>query len=174
MTQEDGASFEEQILSVPYFDNLSLLKNIEERIKSREELSSLINKSKNAQGQPFLYLLCYKAAWDIINYILDLEDINLDISVVTDKDGDSCIHGLLQYIIEEQDMELGKYILENLIECGFDISIKNKQNLTPLDYYLQKNGGKADEIVDLLISAGFNGGEEQGDEGQEVDELDED
>lgn len=172
MTQQDGASFEEQILSVPNLDNLSLFKTIEQQIGSNEVLSSLINKSKNIQGQPLLYLLCYKAAWDTLNSILDSETIDLDISVVTDRDGDSCIHGLLLYILEEQDMELGRYILENLIECGFDINIKNKKGLNPLDFYLERNGGKADEIVDLLISAGFNGGEEQGNEGEEVEESD--
>ncbi|XBW35600.1 hypothetical protein QEN19_001174 [Hanseniaspora menglaensis] len=174
MTQPDGASFEEQLLSVPNLDNLSLFKSIEKEIDDIKKFSVLINSSVNTQGQPFLYLLCFKAAWDTINYILDTDSIELDDSVVTEREGDSCIHGILEYIVEEQDFEIGEYILENLIECGFNVSIKNKKNQTPLDYYLERNGGKADDVVDILMSAGFFSTVEQGDKGEEVDELDED
>ena len=173
MSAEDsqGASYQEQLLSIPNLDNLSLFQTIETEINDAEKFSSLINSAKNVQGLPFLYLLCYKAAWDTLNYILDSDTIMLNDEVLTDDvSKDSCIHGLMKYCVEEDDVSFSKYILENLIECGFNVKVKNANNLTPLDYYLQKNGNKPDEIVDVLMSTEFNN---DIDEGIEIDEFDE-
>lgn len=169
--QSQGASYEEQLLSIPNLDNLSLFQTIEQEINDPEKFSTLINTSKNVQGLPFLYLLCYKAAWDTLNYILDSETIQLNDEVLTDDNNkDSCIHGLMRYCIEEEDVSFTKYILENLIECGVNVAIKNAGNLTPLDYYLSQTGNKPDEIVDVLMSTEFNN---DIDEGVEIDEYDE-
>jgi hypothetical protein len=166
-----GASYKEQLLSIPNLDNLSLFQTIEQEINDADKFSTLINTSTNVQGLPFLYLLCYKAAWDTLNYILDSTTIQLNDEVLTsDNNKDSCIHGLMRYCIEEEDVSFTKYILENLIECGVNVTIKNANNLTPLDYYLSQTGNKPDEIVDVLMSTEFNN---DIDEGIEIDEYDE-
>ncbi|CCH44346.1 hypothetical protein BN7_3909 [Wickerhamomyces ciferrii] len=152
---DEGASFKEQILDVARRNNTELFDEILANAAG-EQISDIINHSKDALGNTPLHLAAKYGSFEVLDTILDQEGTEVDpVNVI---DGDTPLHLAVRY--SETEPEHGAFIAETLIEAGADARIKNKGGFTPVQLIHNENP----QLRELLQSAEYAAALEQ--EGQ--------
>lgn len=148
MSGEEGASLSEQLLDASRRNNDDLFNSVVETVGGdREQLSQLINGSRDPMGNTALHLSCQYGSWEVLDKILDL-DADIEVDPRNTRDGDTPLHVAVRYSVEEP--EHGTFIARNLIEVGADPRIRNNHGQKPADLI---HGGELDDLFDLLQGA---------------------
>ncbi|GMG27395.1 unnamed protein product [Ambrosiozyma monospora] len=166
-TEDSGASAAEQVIEAARRNNVDLLNSIYESYASKpDQLISLLNSAKDATGNSALHLCCKYGNYEVMDNILDLEGVNVNPQHPLTLD--TPLHYAVNYSFEEPDYAL--FLIENLIEVGADVKLKNKDGLKPV----QLLGDSNEKIRDTLESAEYAINVKPEAEGEVVEDLDSD
>ncbi|CAN6675044.1 hypothetical protein TRVA0_081S00232 [Trichomonascus vanleenenianus] len=147
MTQDEGASPQEQVLEAVRRNNVDLLKEVLAKVNDVTKTAELINGARDPVGNSPLHLGGMNGSDDAVDLILDQEGVEVD--PVNRIDGDTPLHLAVKYSKDEP--EHGLYMVEMFIEAGSDPRIRNKNGVKPIELADKQNS----ELIHLLQSAEF-------------------
>lgn len=173
MSEQDGATLEEQLLDAARRNNVDLLEHVYDRLEEdAAKIADLINTARDPLGNTALHLCCRNGSWDVLDSLLDQEG-GIEIDPQNVADGDTPLHAAVRYALDEP--EHGTFIVRNLVDVGADARIRNNHRQKPLD--LIHGGDEVETLIDLLQGAELaadNDGSEEEEVEDDVEDFDED
>lgn len=161
-----GASPAEQLLEAARRNNTDLLQELLAKYQDKpEEAIELINKAKDPSGNGALHLAAKYGNYEVMDQLLDIEGVNVNLQAT--MNGNTPLHYAVSYSF--QDPEYALFLVNELINCGADPSIKNKENLKPIEIV----GDSNEEIKTALESAEYASTFDQNIEEIPDDDIDE-
>lgn len=147
-TDTAGASPSEQLLEAARRNNVDLLHELLNKYQDKpNEAIELINSAVDAAGNGALHLSAKYGNYEVMDQLLDLDGVNVNIR--SKMNGNTPLHYAVLYSFEDQEFSL--FLVNELINCGADCSIKNNDNLKPIDII----GDSNPEIKEALESAQY-------------------
>lgn len=148
MSDNNGASSAEQLMEVARRNNTDLLEQLLAEFQDKpQEAINLINTAKDPSGNGALHLAAKYGNYEVMDHLLDIDGV--DVNLQSSMNGYTPLHYAVAYAFE--DAEYALFLVNELINCGADPSIKNKDNLKPIDLI----GSSNDEIKLALESAEY-------------------
>lgn len=160
---EEGALYLEQLLECARRNNVELFQQICEEVPGHEELSKLINSTKETitHNTP-LHIATQLGNWEFIDKVLDVEGVEID---PLNREGDTPLHLAVKYAADEP--EHGYFIIDNLVDAGLDASIIDRHGLKPVNYV------KDNEELRVLLESAEYAADAGNIEGEDAGDLDE-
>lgn len=176
-TETVGASPSEQLLEAARRNNVDLLHDLLAKYQDKPaEAIELINSAFDPAGNGALHLAAKYGNYEVMDQLLDIDGV--DVNVKAKMNGNTALHYAASYSF--QDSEYALFLVNELINCGADCSIRNNDNLKPIDII----GDSNEEIKEALESAEYASAFDQNiediadnedvDEGSDDDEEEED
>lgn len=129
-TSTVGASPSEQLLEAARRNNTDLLQELLSKCHDKpQEAIELINSAKDPSGTGALHLAAKYGNYEVMDQLLDIEGV--DVNIKATLNGNTPLHYAAAYSFE--DPEYALFLVNELINCGADPSIRNKENLKPID-----------------------------------------
>ncbi|KAG0675812.1 hypothetical protein C6P40_001552 [Pichia californica] len=167
-TETLGASPSEQLLETARRNNTDLLQELLSKYQDKpQEAIELINSAKDSSGNGALHLAAKYGNYEVMDHLLDIDGV--DVNIKATMNGNTPLHYAVLYSF--QDPEYSLFLVNELINCGADPSIRNNDNLKPIDLI----GNSNDQIKEALESAEYAAAFDQNDivDIPEDDDLDE-
>lgn len=143
-----GASPSEQLLEAARRNNTDLLTELLSKYQDKpQEAIDLINSAKDSSGNGALHLAAKYGNYEVMDHLLDIDGV--DVNLQAKLNGNTPLHYAVSYSFD--DPEYALFVVNELINCGADPSIKNKENLRPIDVI----GNSNEEIKMALESAEY-------------------
>lgn len=163
-----GASPSEQLLEAARRNNTDLLKELLSKYQDKpHEAIELINTAKDPSGNGALHLAAKYGNYEVMDHLLDIDGV--DVNIKATMNGNTPLHYAVSYAFEDPEYSL--FLVNELINCGADPSIRNKENLKPIDLI----GNSNEQIKEALEAAEYASTFDQNDiiDIAEDDDLDE-
>ncbi|GAV30228.1 hypothetical protein PMKS-003737 [Pichia membranifaciens] len=129
-TSTIGASPSEQLLEAARRNNTDLLQELLSKYHDKPQAAiELINTAKDSSGIGALHLAAKYGNYEVMDQLLDIEGV--DVNIKATLNGNTPLHYAAAYSFE--DPEYALFLVNELINCGADPSIRNKENLKPID-----------------------------------------
>lgn len=155
-TEVAGASPSEQLLEAARRNNSDLLHELLSKYHDKpQEAIDLINTAKDPSGNGALHLAAKYGNYEVMDHLLDIEGV--DVNIKATMNGNTPLHYATAFSFEDPEYSL--FLVNELINCGADPSIKNKENLKPIDLI----GNSNEQIKMALESAEYASTFDQGD-----------
>ncbi|CAI5760132.1 unnamed protein product [Candida verbasci] len=148
---DNGASYNEQLLESARRNNTELLLQIKSDLQNDSlKLSKLINETREVitLNTP-LHIACNLGQWEFIDIVLDIEGVEID---PQNRRNETPLHLAVKYA-NQDEIEHGTFIVDNLLDAGSDPRIKDEDNLKPIDYVNKDDDHE--KLIELLESAEF-------------------
>lgn len=143
-----GASPSEQLLEAARRNNTDFLHELLSHYESNpQDAIDLINTAKDSSGNGALHLAAKYGNYEVMDQLLDLDGV--DVNLTAKLNGNTPLHYATSFAF--QDPEYALFLVNELINCGADPSIKNKDNLKPVDII----GSANEPIKEALESAEY-------------------
>lgn len=140
-----GASPAEQLLEAARRNNTDLLHELLSKYESNpHDAIELINSAQDPSGNGALHLAAKYGNYEVMDQLLDLDGV--DVNIIAKMNGNTPLHYATSFAF--QDSEYALFLINELINCGADPSIKNKENLKPIDII-----GSANEPIKQALEA---------------------
>lgn len=123
-----GATENEQLIGAARSNNEALMESIFKQ-KKPEEVANLINSLRDPVGNTLLHLAAANGAYDVIDFILDQEGVEID--PINRLQQNTPLHSAVEFA--SSDKVLGKAVVELLIEAGADPMPKNVRHKRAID-----------------------------------------
>lgn len=123
----EGASLEERLVGAVRTNNEDSLTEILSPLEMSEKAKT-INTTCDSVGRKLLHIAALYGSYDCLFSMLDHEGIEID--PLDRLEGNTPLHLALKYA--ERDPQVGGEIVNLLIECGANTTIKNQQGKTPI------------------------------------------
>ena len=144
----EGASPSEQILEAARRNNTDLLEEVLSKFaETPQKAIDLINNAKDSSGNGALHLAAKLGHYEVMDQLLDIDGV--DVNIQAQSNGNTPLHYAASFSFN--DPQYGLFIINELINCGADPSIRNKENLKPIDII----GSSNEEIKEALESAEY-------------------
>lgn len=125
-----GASPSEQLLEAARRNNTDLLQELLSKYHDKpQEAIQLINTAKDPSGNGALHLAAKYGNYEVMDQLLDIDGV--DVNIKATMNGNTPLHYAAAYSFE--DPEYALFLVNELINCGADPSVRNKENLKPID-----------------------------------------
>lgn len=129
MSENEGASYKEQILECARRNNVELFTTIKQEVEP-DQLALLLNSTTEmiTNNSP-LHIATLLGNWEFIDAVLDVEGVEID---PLNRDGDTPLHLAVKFAGDEP--EYGYFIIDNLVDAGSDAKIVDRHGLKPVNY----------------------------------------
>lgn len=142
-----GASPSERLIDAARRNNVDLFEQFTKDVETPEKAIELINTSTDPSGNTALHLAAKYGNYEVMDLMLDIDGV--DVNVISKMNGNTPLHYVATYSFEDPDYAL--FLTNELINCGADTNIKNKEGLRPIDII----GSSNDAIKEALEAAGY-------------------
>ncbi len=162
-----GASPAEQLLEAARRNNTDLLHELLSKYQDKpQDAIHLINTATDPTGNTALHLAARYGNYEVMDQLLDIEGV--DVNVKAAMNGNTPLHYATLFSFE--DPEYALFLVNELINCGASPSLRNTENLRPIDII----GDSNEKIKEALESAEYASALDQNPEViPENDDLDE-
>lgn len=167
-----GADPSEQLLEAARRNNTDLLETLLSEYKDKpQDAIDLINETRDSSGNGPLHLASKYGNYEVMDQLLDLDGV--DVNVTAKLNGNTALHYAASFAF--QDPEYALFLINELIDCGANPSIKNKDGLKAISII----GDSNDKIKEALESAEYAGSVNQNievlidDDDDEEEDIDE-
>lgn len=126
----EGASVTEQLVGAARSNNEALIENLIKG-KSAAETASIINNTLDPVGNSLLHLAAHHGSLETLDLLLDQEGVEIDPR--NRLAGNTPLHQAVEFAQRPGNADLGLHIVDLLIECGADPSLKNNAGKRPID-----------------------------------------
>lgn len=129
MSENEGASYKEQVLECARRNNVELFTTIKQEVQP-DQLALLLNSTTEmiTNNSP-LHIATLLGNWEFIDAVLDVEGVEID---PLNRDGDTPLHLAVKFAGDEP--EYGYFIIDNLVDAGSDAKIVDRHGLKPVNY----------------------------------------
>lgn len=142
-----AASPSERLIDASRRNNVDLFEEFVKEAKTPEMAIELINTAADPSGNTALHLAAKYGNYEVMDMMLDIEGV--DVNVVSKMNGNTPLHYAVSYSFEDPEYSL--FLTNELINCGADPNIKNKEGLKPIDII----GSSNDAIKEALEAAEY-------------------
>lgn len=143
-----GASPSERLLEASRRNNTDLLHELLTSYQDKpHDAIDLINTAQDPSGNGALHLAAKYGNYEVMDQLLDLDGV--DVNLAAKMNGNTPLHYATAFAF--QDPEYSLFLVNELINCGADPSIKNKEELKPVDII----GNANEQIKEALESAEY-------------------
>lgn len=139
-----GATPAERLIDAARRNNVDLFEQFAADAGTPEEAIELINTATDPSGNSALHLAAKYGNYEVMDLMLDIDGV--DVNVVSKMNGNTPLHYAVSYAFE--DAEYALFMTNELINCGADPNIKNKEGLKPVDII-----GTANEPIKEALEA---------------------
>jgi ankyrin repeat protein len=166
-----GASPSEQLLEAARRNNTDLLHELLSKYQETpQEAIELINTAKDSSGNGALHLAARYGNYEVMDQLLDIEGV--DVNLKATMNGNTPLHYASSYSFE--DPEYALFLVNELINCGADPSIKNDENLRPIDLIGDSNENIKEALESAEYATNLDQNIEDIPEDDDIDDEDED
>jgi len=121
-----------------------------------EMIAKFLNTTTDALGAGALHVAAQYGSYEALDMVLDQEGVEIDGQ--EKRDGDTCLHRAVRHCNElnKQDSDVGRAVVDILIDAGCDPRIRNKAKLRPIELVDPRNKElrTALQTAEMAIMAG--------------------
>lgn len=162
-----GASPSEQLLEAARRNNTDLLEEVLSKYQDKpQDAIELINTAKDPSGNGALHLAAKYGNYEVMDHLLDIDGV--DVNLKATMNGNTPLHYSASYSFEDPEYSL--FLVNELINCGADPSIKNNDNLKPMDIIGDSNEQIKMALESAEYASNFDNNVEEIPENDDVDE----
>ncbi|KAL5041792.1 hypothetical protein BDW71DRAFT_191218 [Aspergillus fruticulosus] len=148
MGNKEDVSAQELLIEACRSNQADLIRQAYEEV-NEDQFAELLNSTTDSVGNHCLHIcVMYQSV-----YTLDclLDQTGLEVDILTRVDGETPLHLAARFV--EEDVDLGYYIIQLLIDAGSDPRLKNKYGLKPRDLLPPEIGYTVGAIREALDNA---------------------